>query len=92
MKKYMYIGILALACAGCSAQDPGYQKPQQDIDLTRTADVSAERIGKMLEAQSKVESVTLKETVLATLENHRGLKIIQENQNVINITKYINII
>lgn len=83
MKKYMYIGILALACAGCSAQDPGYQKPQQDIDLTRTADVSVERIGKMLETQSKAESVTLKETVLATLENHRGLKIIQENLDVV---------
>lgn len=36
-------------------------------------------MGNMLETQSKAESVTLKQTVVATLENHRGLKIIEEN-------------
>ena len=84
MRSSIWILALTLACAGCSAQQPAPgQTQQQAADLTRTPDVSADRIGKMLEAQPQSGVVTLKETVLATLQNHRGLKVIQENLDVV---------
>ena len=37
-------------------------------------------------------AVSVRETVAETIAHHRGLKVIHENQNFININKYINII
>lgn len=43
-------------------------------------------------APVRESAVTVRETVAETIAHHRGLKVIHENQNFININKYINII
>lgn len=84
MKKSLWI-VALLACGGCAAQQPDApeQRSEQAVDMTRTPNVSAARIAKMLEAQPQSEVVSLRETVLATLHNHRGLKIVQDNLDVV---------
>lgn len=85
MTKKVWIMALALVCAGCATPRPDVSQPQpgQAVDMTRTPDVSAARIAQMLEAQPQSETVSLRETVLATLHNHRGLKIVQDNLDVV---------
>lgn len=85
MTKKVWIMALALVCAGCATPRPDVPQPQpgQAVDMTRTPDASAARIAQMLETQPQSETVSLRETVLATLHNHRGLKIVQDNLDVV---------